>query len=47
MLLYSLFSGIFSFIKFALLYIQKIYGSKKVIPQFLLPPIYNYHYKYE
>jgi len=33
-------------IKFFLLYIQKLYGSKKVIPKFLLPPNNNYNYAY-
>lgn len=28
--------------QFILLYIQKIYGSKKIIPTFLLDPVFNY-----
>lgn len=30
--------------QFGLLWIQKIYGPKKVLPKFLLPPIYSYGY---
>ncbi len=28
--------------QFALLWVQKIYGPKKILPKFLLPPVYSY-----
>jgi hypothetical protein len=35
-------SGTSYIIQFGLLYIQKRYGSKKVIPRFMLEPVFNY-----
>jgi hypothetical protein len=25
-----------------LLWVQKVYGAKKIMPKFLLPPVFNY-----
>ncbi len=35
-------SGRSYIIQFGLLYIQQRYGSKKVIPRFMLEPVFNY-----
>ena len=29
--------------QFGLLWVQKIFGPRKVFPSFLLPPIFDYH----
>jgi hypothetical protein len=31
-------------LQYGLLYMQKMYGPKKVVPRFLLPPRYEYVY---
>jgi hypothetical protein len=28
--------------QFGLLWVQKMYGPKKVMPKYFLPPVYNY-----
>lgn len=33
---------IFDIFQYSLLWIQKIYGPKKIFPKFMLPPVFDY-----
>lgn len=38
-------SSTFSIIKYFLLYMQRIYGPKAVVPRFFFDPVYNYKFE--